>query len=345
MLRESLLQRTLPGFLNARPSKTLFSHLDFRGKKCTETDSASWTWSHRPEANRWIPVDSNRRPIDLEDPLESVHEVERVNIFWPMPKIFFFHCGCEWWESRVSAWRSTAPPGGAIDEISWKERMRGKNPWSVCVRQPTRTDCRTPQEALNQEPLIKEPQEETSETSSLQSINVSNCSVLLWKAVFQLRVIVRDHSQQGDVLTRTPSTLYKQQAQQISVVYILLFFLLHNCVTHKLAFATFLEEKPGIRKKRELGGAEGKQIRGVIKNWRLFRAIISQRGAELIPFSTLQSIKVQKEKREVLTGVAAFDLSPPLHWNSSTLTTTVNTGKHYKRRSKQCRRRKAVCNS
>lgn len=100
-------------------------------------------------------------------------------------KYFFFHCGYEWWESRVSAWRSTAPPGGAIDEISWKERMRGKNPWSVCVRRPTRTDCRTPQEALNQEALTKEPQEETSETSSLQSINVSNCSVLLWKAVFQ----------------------------------------------------------------------------------------------------------------------------------------------------------------
>lgn len=44
------------------------------------------------------------------------------------------------------------------------------------------------------------------------------------------------------------------------------FFLLHNCVTHKLAFATFLEEKPGMRKKRELGGAEGEQITGVIKN-------------------------------------------------------------------------------
>lgn len=40
----------------------------------------------------------------------------------------------------------------------------------------------------------------------------------------RLRVIVRDHSQQGDVLTRTPRTLYKQQTQQISVVHILLFF-------------------------------------------------------------------------------------------------------------------------
>lgn len=75
----------------------------------------------------------------------------------------------------------------------------------------------------------------------------------------RLRVIVRDHSQQGDVLTRTPRTLYKQQTQQISVVHILLFFfLLHNCVTHKLAFATFLEEKPGLRKKKRAGRRRGR---------------------------------------------------------------------------------------
>lgn len=170
-------------------------------------------------------------------------------------------------------WRSTAPAGRTIDEISWKERVRGKNPWSVCAQQPTCTNCRMVQEALNQEPLVKEWRGETSETSILRFINVSSYCVLLPKSCFSvlgrcltLHIILRDHSQLVDVLTHMARMLYKEWTQHISVVYIYL-LLLYNCVTHKLAFVTFLEEKSGIwGKKKELSGAEGEQFRGVIKN-------------------------------------------------------------------------------
>lgn len=66
----------------------------------------------------------------------------------------------------------------------------------------------------------------------------------------------------GWIDSHAQNAVQAAEATNFSRLHSSFFFLLHNCVTHKLAFATFLEEKPGIRKKESWAAQRESKLGG-----------------------------------------------------------------------------------